>query len=600
MDIYEEVKKRPPNAKYEKNMVALKKNSPVLWEKIQKKKTIEEELEKECVKAKDGKDILIIKKENELYRMNSLYGPLREAISWAEGVQIGNIEETNILYGLGNGLLVRELLRHMQEGNILVVFEPSQEVFRFVMKNYDISDILTNSKFCLIVNDMNEEALYNVLEYSFDRVNCSENKVITLPHYIEVFAEEYKEFCNKYQEYQRDAEVMQNTILYLSTHSVKNIIHNIKYFVRSKSFEALKGKISKNMTAIMVAAGPSLKESLPILKKAKGKFLIIAVERVLDILLENEIEPDFIATLDPIKPVTPMMKEGNINIPAIVLPEASREFMECHKGDKIICNNGGLYAGLREKAGIQENVVTSDGSVATFIFSVLIDIGVKRIVFVGQDLAFGENKAYVDDNCFLNNENLFGEYIPAEGVNGETVYSRLDWIRFRKFFEENIKKNPQVDFIDVKKSGLKIHGTRHMELKDIIEQYSFESVNVSELVQQIDDLFLEEGKKKVYEGIVGIKKEMERCIELLQELLFICERKDKREIGKILELSEKLEKIEIMKFFNDLIMYRTINEQKELATIRDNDGSMLEIMRKIFQETRNILNENIKEFDMYV
>ena len=582
---------------YEKNMIALKKNSLTLWGEMQKQKKIKENLEKECAKAKDGNDILIIKKAGEVHRMNSLYAPVREAISWAEGVPIGSIEEINILYGLGNGIFVRELLKRMQEGNMLVVFEPSLEIFQFVMKHYDISDILMNSKFCLLVRGMNEKALSKVLEYEFHKVNCSENRIILLPNYVEIFSEEYDELCKQYKSYQKDALAMQNTILYLSAYSMRNVIHNIKHFIRSKSFESLKRKIPKDVTAIMVAAGPSLKENLQMLKKAKGRFLIIAVERVLDILMENGIEPDFIATLDPVKPVTPRMKKGDVHIPAFTLPEASEEFMECHKGYKIICNNGGLYAGLRVRAGLHEGVIVSDGSVATYIFSLLIEMGVKRIVFLGQDLAFGENGAYVDNHGFSNNENPFGEYIQAEGVNGETVYSRQDWMRFAGFFEENIKKHPEIDFVDVKKHGLKIQGTRQMELQDVIEQYSCEKICVSKLIEETEDLFTGESKKCVYKGLLEIREEMIKCKGILEDMISKCEQKDNKEMEAILELSQELEEIGIMKFFNDLIMYRTMKEQNALAGLRDNDNNMLELMKKIFQETWNVISENRKEFD---
>lgn len=579
---------------YDKNMVALKKNSPTLWAGIQGLESEENSFLKECVKAKDGNDILVIKKENQVYRLNSLYAPLRESVSWAQGISLGTIEQINILYGLGNGLSVRELLRLMQQGNMLVVFEPSLEIFQFVLKNYDISDILTNPKFCLIVSGINEKALYKVWEYGFGKVNASENPILSLPQYIGIFAEEYKQFCEKCKEHKKEALVMQNTILYLSAFSVKNILHNLKYFLKSKSFEALKSNIPKDVTAIMVAAGPSLKENLQVLKRAKGKFLIIAVERVLDTLIDNGIEPDFIATLDPVKPVTPRMKNGNVHIPAIVLPETSIEFMECHKGEKIICNNGGLYAGLRESVGIHERVVHSDGSVATFMFSALLEMGVKRIVFVGQDLAFGEHGAYADNHKFVQSENPFGEYIQAEGVNGETVYSRQDWMRFARFFEENIKTHPEVDFVDVKTSGLKIHGTRHMELEDVTEQYCCENVDVAEIMEKTKDLFFGEKGVCVQKALMAIKEDLTKCKSILDELILKCE--DKGPIEEIAGLSQELEKIDIMNFFNDLIMYRTIKEQKALGSLGANDDTTLDIMNKIFQETRNIVEEHINEF----
>ncbi len=573
---------------YKKNMKVLEKHSPFMADFFNKNEGVEEQFEKKCVQAKDGTDILYIEKNGEIYRMNSAYAPKKEAQIWADSFPVRNLEDICVVYGFGTGIFIREALNKLQEGNLLLVYEPSRELFEYVLKSFDISDLLENKKLCLLVNGVNEQQLYQVLEYSMNSSEMSIDNIVSLPYYKEIFEQEYIEFTEQYVKHQKNAKVMQNTILELSSSSYDNMIKNINYFLISKSFEDLKRRMPKNITAIMVSAGPSLRENLQFLRKAKGKAVIVAVERVLDLLLDQGIEPDFIATIDPIKPVTDKMKKQDIKIPLFTIPEANHVLLENHMGDKIFTNAGKMYECFLKHTETENIAVEMDASVATYVFGVLIEMGMKRIVMVGQDLAFGKKGAYVDNNNFHASENPFGEYIKAEGVNGETVYTRQDWKRFSDFFEKTIQEHPEIDVIDVKSEGLKIRGTKQMEADDVLEYYCNCEIPIKEWTSQIKNLFSEEEQKLS-------KIELEKMIEQIKEGMLIAEKiieqcEKNTDVKKIMDMNKILEEKKVMKDLNDVILYRTWKQQKRIAVVSEEE-ELVSIIKEMYSIIFQLLEE---------
>ena len=77
----------------------------------------------------------------------------------------------------------------------------------------------------------------------------------------------------------------------------KNLVFNAKHIVESKPFQSLLHKFD-DVPAFVCLAGPSLKNNRELLKQAKGKSLIIAVDTSLRPLLDIGVVPDICVTHD--------------------------------------------------------------------------------------------------------------------------------------------------------------------------------------------------------------------------------------------------------------------------------------------------------------
>ena len=57
--------------------------------------------------TRDGNKALVIEKDNNEYRLNSLYKPLKEAEKWADQYEFQNLNISVIMFGTGNGLVYK-------------------------------------------------------------------------------------------------------------------------------------------------------------------------------------------------------------------------------------------------------------------------------------------------------------------------------------------------------------------------------------------------------------------------------------------------------------------------------------------------------------
>ena len=61
--------------------------------------------------ARDGNKALIIEKDNNKYRLNSIYKPLIEAKKWTEQYEFHNLCTSVMMFGMGNCIFVKEMLK---------------------------------------------------------------------------------------------------------------------------------------------------------------------------------------------------------------------------------------------------------------------------------------------------------------------------------------------------------------------------------------------------------------------------------------------------------------------------------------------------------
>ncbi|MBQ4531304.1 MAG: motility associated factor glycosyltransferase family protein [Lachnospiraceae bacterium] len=586
---------------YEANMKALQLYRRDICEKLerQEKQKFFEIDTCNIEAAKDGSEILYCSKGDKVYYLNSKYAPLKEAQTWAKKCEVKNINQISIIFGMGNGMFVKALLERIPVGNTVIVYEPSKEIFELVLKKIDLVELLKNSKLRILVSGVNEEELYHLIEREVNASNFYHQNCFVLPRYGEIFPCEYGKFISEMRKAEENAYVQEITLIGLGKKSIKNSIENLKYILDGKSLKNAKETMPPNLNAIIVSAGPSLMEEIEILKKAKGKALIIAVERIVDLLLENGIVPDMIASADPIKAVPASEKMQDVQMVFLTTPPCNPKLYQKHKGIKIVCNNGGLYQNLCLTTGIQEDMVSSGGSVATFVFGVLISLGVKRIILVGQDLAFKNGKSHAGAT---QGGDPWRMKIEVEGVDGTTVITRQDWAMFKKDFEDRIENNPDIECIDTKNTGAKIKGTKHMSLAKVLEEYCKEEIPIQEWLKEIESVFKESDRKKALQELGLYRDELKETIEISNEAIKLCEQlKDEKgnedSVEKLQNLTEKLTDMRSRILINDILYGYTTEMQAGVSNL-ESEGDLWESTKGIFEKTIEVageMREDLKE-----
>lgn len=456
---------------FEKNMEYLKEKQPDLYYQLEEfdlsssSNRIEEI---HSVITKDNDKAIIIKNKGLVYRLNSLYRPGEEAKRWAEQWQLQNINNVISMFGFGNGIFTSELVKKIGENDILFIYEPCLDIFLHALKEYDLKDILIAQNVLIYIEGINEFKFHMHLQGVTNITNLKTQIVCVHPQYDKIFVESCIKFYKEIKDNLNHTMINVNTEMYFARKIITNLFKNMRYLRNSNTLLELKNEFPKDITAIVVAAGPSVEENIEELKRAKGKAVIFAVDRILDYLLDSGLEPDFTLTLDPKKPIEYFSKREDVKIPLIAYLEANSDILDIHKGRKIFCTQNSFMDDIYDKAGKTSPRVLPSGSVALLAFSVCLELGFKNIILVGQDLAYNGELSHAGDiqEGYKEENELF-----VEGVDGKQVRSRYDWKEFLTRYEDLIKINSQAVIIDAKDKGAKIKGTINMPLKEAVNLY---------------------------------------------------------------------------------------------------------------------------------
>ncbi len=211
-------------------------------------------------------------------------------------------------------------------------------------------------------------------------------------------------------------EVKQATITRMGDLWIANYEANRDRIRRGGSVAQLFDRF-RGLPAVIVAAGPSLDKTLPILTTLAGKVLIIAVDTIYAGLRRYGVDPDIAITLDP-QPDIARFYDGvstqkrYLVAPSIVSPVA----LDAWGGDVIFYHK---YAPdiptLTAIARTEPNVglLIPGGSVLTVGMDLAFRLGCEPIAFIGQDLSYPPGrKAY-------SNHTIYADYDVAQLPGGD-------------------------------------------------------------------------------------------------------------------------------------------------------------------------------------
>lgn len=570
---------------YELNLQKLHQYRGILYKHVKEKEAVAgNTLNIYSVATRTEEFALVVEKENQVIRLNSKYNPKEEAKRWADQYQIKNLDSVIVMFGLGNGIFVREMISKMKDDNLLIIYEPSFELFLYIIRNYNMEDIIQDSRICLFIQDVNEfefpSLLYQTLTWKnlFSKVECVH------PGYDKLFEDSLKVFKKAIIDNTFNNLIAKNTQEEKGIQVVKNTLKNLVYIPDIITIWDIYDDLPKDVPAIIVAAGPSLEKNVDVLKKAKGKAIIFAVDRSYGILLDHDIEPDFIVTLDATKKLKNCGNKKGFEVPLLCEFNSSPAIMDNHNGVKIIFNCNEYIANIYEKFEKRFYKIGGGASVATAAFSICVNLGFKNIVFVGQDLAYLGDKTHAGGQKSNNNSSI---NLYVEDVYGNTVRTRHDWYAFLRSYENAISQLPDTNVIDATEGGAKIKGTRIMPLLEVINQYCTKEIDVKSIIESKEPTFNRDEIKEIYHYLVDGKNDLEKIKVLANQAIkalytFEINKKldGKKLTKKIAKISNTIEKMQIYPLIDQYVIGTSSNEIEELYFITNDRKTDEEIAFK--------------------
>ncbi len=472
--------------------------------------------------ARDGNSVLEVKRSGKDYRLNSKFRPVQEADKWAQQYKKDFLENIFVLYGFGNGCFARSLVKLLNTRDQFVIYEPSIQIFNYILEQEDISDIIKNPQISLVVEEVNHAEFYFFMTKTLDWRNIDALSVCRHPQYEDVFPESCVEFLRQVKECRDLAGVIKNTDVHIAKKTIENTIKNMVHIKNSNILSDFIGCIPENYPAIIVSAGPSLEKNIQELKRAKDKAFVVVVDTAVRYLTKNGITPDAVITIDANKILHFTINTLFGSVPLMCGFISRSEIVEKQDG-KIVWVTGSWYMNsLYSEMGHGFLDVEIGGSVATTAFSVCEAMGFRKIILIGQDLAYGDGITHADGRV----KNVVAEESGQKEVDallGGKVRSRYDWLIYLQWFEKAIERLKDVEVIDATEGGALIHGSTVMKLSEAIDLYCTQEFSIKNLFEEAKPTFNEEEYEKVKLRIRNLEREMQNVKRKALDGVLLCD-----------------------------------------------------------------------------
>jgi hypothetical protein len=415
----------------------------------------------------------------------------------------GNLKgsEVIVVYGFGLGGHILDIINSTPQSVFILVVESDIKLFRAALEIIDVEPIISCGKVSLSVGEDGISAVINRVEEHFGVFTSRDVKVIKYPQSIEINPPYYSEIDNRVKELLDLARINRATLERFASVWQGHIFNNLKSMLTRHGINGLFGKF-KDKPAVIVSAGPSLDKNVKWLSMAEGKAIIIAVDTAVRTLLNNDIKPDFVLSLDPLvenyyhlEGLENQLKDSCLVANPVTYPEIIKRY----KGDVLIMTCGDPLIQWFERFIDEKGETTVGGSVATSAFDFAFRLGGAPIILIGQDLSFYGGRAYTEGSYY--NQRWIEEVNGGETLSikhGNTILSETgaevgDFFSglvatsnkmagWKRWFEIMIGKR-KAKCINATEGGVNIEGSIEMPLSEAVNIWCKEDICAKDIVR---------------------------------------------------------------------------------------------------------------------
>ena len=501
---------------YNRNLEALRMRHKDIYDYIVSKNNTGESESLTIESAKNGEPVVVLNRYDRRYYLNSRYNPSHETDVFVK--QFVNMPDQSILvmFGLSTGIFASRFLESAKHDVTCIVYEPDAEILEKVLQQVDIEKLLMDKRFILVVHGIKEGDLSWKLSDRLSVGNMKTNRYVECPGYKELYKEEHKRYSQLIYEANLTEQTRINTYAALGDRMVYTGIQNLRFLPGCRSAMDYMGLFPADMPAIIVSAGPSLQKNVHLLKEAKGKALIIAVDHALPMLESRGIVPDIVICVDNKKSPALFDVPGIQDITFFAESCMNTEVLESIRSKQLVFYSASteVWGNLFEQAESEICTVFSGGSVAIEALSVLIMYKFHRIILIGQDLALEDGRYYADET---DEEKKEYDIRMVKGINGGSVATTREFIMFKACFENLASVYSDIQIIDATEGGALIENTIVMTLQEAIDRYCTTEYDIADILHRPRRLFLGKDEALIAHAYKKIKEHMAEYKEVFHQ-----------------------------------------------------------------------------------
>lgn len=391
-----------------------------------------------------------------------------------------------VIFGLGLGNLLD--YTHTESMCNLILYEPNLEILRFTFEYVDLTKYFADGRL-FVASNFNECTDFIENKYLLD----DKIEFVYLKNYLLQHQSEFNVLTERIFDVCQQKIVDMNTIKKLSKLWIQNTFANITGNDISYPVNLLENKF-KGKTALVLGAGPSLKDNLEKIKANRDKFVIFAVHRTLETLRLNGITPDFCVVVDTNwvnQSITKDLKYiSEINVIADIKADNYLKKLPFKNFFTYYSENSAFSKKLQAKLPEFVKTLETGGTSTICAYRCAKFMGFKNIIFAGIDLAFKDDTVYCDGQIASANtqttvkiQNVVRNITQVKSITGEYVSTRVDYATFIKQFELLFAQDKVSNLYNLTTFGAYISKMNYMQMEEILEKIDEENPKVDEVLK---------------------------------------------------------------------------------------------------------------------
>ncbi|RTQ94295.1 motility associated factor glycosyltransferase family protein [Lysinibacillus telephonicus] len=544
------------------------------------------------------------------YFVHSKYNPIIESERIAEKEY--SINCTHIIFGYGKGYIVDSLLNRMKN-ECIVIIDPLIEMglIKIDARHMNYTNIYywdTNSINTLgyIISEISEGKALKI-------------KVVVTPNYNKLFDKEYRDLLVYLRNFQNKTQINYNTEVQFADEWQHNFAKNVPSIAKDESLAVLHNKF--DLPIVLAAGGPSLTKQLPLLKQIQDHVIIIASGSTINSLLAEDLEPDFVISIDGGETNYKHFKDLHFDKASLIYAPYNHAGIRRSFSKKAFVFSQvkqeavGKY--LLDNIGINLPILAGGGTVAHYGVTVARLLNSGPIAMIGQDLAYTNNETHAKGNKFgskiENISELKSKLIQVEGYYGEKVYTTRAFLSMKMVFEELIRfYKPLYPIFNCTEGGVKLQGYDQISFQDFVNDYvdhkkvkKLNIINTSQSPYKTDIEIVEIYQKEL-NLIRSLEKELINGINELNKVKnnSFFDQKTLNLFNKIEhEINEKTKKIQIhflispitIEISNCFLEKESETQKEAFERVWNQTYTLYKRLLEAFEKTKHNLREVIED-----
>ncbi len=454
-------------------------------------------------------------KENGFYNLKYKGGYLHNPLNpLGEAKEIFlNAENTpvaiHLVYGIGLGYLFQ--ISAANSKGTVILYEPDISILKIAFTLVDFSsDILKANVF--VTSDLETAG-----EYIYQKSNIKNTPLLlSTIEYRKINEQKFDEMVSELQRmvgsFGLDLRYTQETFYPVA----KGIIDNIPALINEIPLDKIKDFYTGS-TAVVVSAGPTLDRNIETIKKYRNNIVLIVVGTAMKALAKHNIKPDFLCMIEAFDN-SAQIYGLNLEDVNFVTEPFSNPALKNFKFKNIFTHassNMPVNSLWSEIFDFSNKDYLSKGTVSYTAINVARILGCKKIVLVGQDLAYIEGQCYSKDSAYKDlvcryNEQIDKYEIAApdfeafadslyrtddielkhniandrlkklnaslyfvKGIKGTMVPTESVYAAFIRPLQEYTKLFPDREYINTSLEGAQIDGYTNMPLEEALKDSTY-------------------------------------------------------------------------------------------------------------------------------